>query len=83
MEDALTSLGRAGFSPGTALDILYLGVAAGREPDSSLLSGELTPGEFPLLSAAVTAGREPAARFGFALDAMPSGFEAARGPGRA
>ncbi|PZG40037.1 tetracycline repressor protein class H [Spongiactinospora gelatinilytica] len=96
MEDALTSLGRAGFPPGTAPDILYsaigfvvghvaIQVASGRgqEPDPSLLSAGLTPGEFPLLSVAVAAGRELVTRFGFALDAMLSGFETARRPGGA
>ncbi|MFG1947070.1 TetR/AcrR family transcriptional regulator [Nonomuraea sp. NPDC048826] len=91
MESGLAFLRGAGFPPATALDMLYAVIGfvvghaaiqvssgpAGEFGQERLLDG-LDPAEFPLLAGAVRDGREPRSRFGFALEAMLSGFEPAR-----
>ncbi|MEV5987859.1 TetR/AcrR family transcriptional regulator [Streptomyces sp. NPDC052051] len=95
MENALASLRAAGFPLGRALDVLYavsgfvVGHVATAPPGADddrraadPLDG-LDPEEFPLLTEAARTGHRhsgPDSRFTFALDAMLSGFDAARGP---
>lgn len=90
MESALAFLCRAGFPPATALDMLYAVIgfvvghavthaSAAEHGQERLLDG-LDPAEFPLLVRAAGDGRGPESRFGFALDAMLTGFEPARSP---